>query len=666
MAIFPKWIDFSPLYRKAAAVEHAYKSHNLVFFVGAGVSKYFASKMPNWKELLLGLFSEAEIDVSHKKEVNKLINSQKYLTAAEAIKRYIKSDTNDKDLAVDRIISQILKQRIALSGKNPDLHLSILDFSSPIITTNFDTIFESIISELKIQKYQFRTFTYEDEQDISSILTPSYKNDCYVYKLHGSIEKTQKLIFDDGDYFDFYFHQKWPKSLQLLRHLLSTKLVIFIGFSLSDPEVLLILREATRFTNSYQHLAFLESGETTDTELEILRSNYHVDPIIFEDVSMLPLYVLEMRNFFPKTELPLSVSLEYNNISQTVGYLKKEHKISNHCSTILFGSFAKYGRYAPQESDIDILFLTDFGLTNTQVFKSNPPNIEKPIDLTVMSKREFERLLKIGDPFVCSLLVTGSPFEDKDDYYKILSLGFSPSYSHDTVLENMLIRYETRWLKYCSARVIDISIYLQSFAQWMITFMQLLLLENYYPIDSLLSLSLLGNKRFTIHEFSSRFNISNESYFLSILDMAKDPLAVNETPIPTFQSFLSFLTNEMGRNISQVFPETILPSQFIQKSSPHIIYKIFMKFKADINSIIQGEQYIEVGYAESLAVEKSIGNTYRTIRKEHNSFCLSDLQFFFQLVDFINQNSKGSEYDLCNEFQQRWNSDGINKFSIEQ
>src|SRR4030095_15943771 len=93
------WVDFSALYQRSEAISHAYKSGNLVFFLGSGASKAYAKAMPSWNELLTVLLSEVQIpEESQKAEIVRLIKEQKYLLAAEALKRFAVLGGSDKDL----------------------------------------------------------------------------------------------------------------------------------------------------------------------------------------------------------------------------------------------------------------------------------------------------------------------------------------------------------------------------------------------------------------------------------------------------------------------------------------------------------------------------------------------------------------------------------------
>lgn len=190
----PYWMDFSVLHRHADTIARAYHSRNLVFFIGAGASKYHTTQMPTWAELLEDLVAEIQLDNSVElAEVLRLINNKRYPLAIEAIKQYAFADSIDSDMEVDRLVARIIRQRLARSSSNPLLHLAILDFSVPIFTTNYDNIIESLLEEYSPSNYRKTALTYQDEIDAAEYLSPWPAQENYVFKLHGSIDRVQHL-----------------------------------------------------------------------------------------------------------------------------------------------------------------------------------------------------------------------------------------------------------------------------------------------------------------------------------------------------------------------------------------------------------------------------------------------------------------------------------------
>jgi hypothetical protein len=143
----PYFIDFSPLYRRAEAISHAYQSGNLVFFLGAGASKAFQPEFPSWPQLLREVLADTQTETAEDRaEIRRLIEGGRYLLAAEALKRFAEVDRVDRDDAIDRKVSAILERKILMDG-DPILQLGVLDFATPIVTTNYDTILEMVLRQ---------------------------------------------------------------------------------------------------------------------------------------------------------------------------------------------------------------------------------------------------------------------------------------------------------------------------------------------------------------------------------------------------------------------------------------------------------------------------------------------------------------------------------------
>lgn len=654
----PYWIDFSALYQRAEAISHAFKSGNLVFFIGSGASKSYSPSMPTWPELLNNLTAELRISNQfHRNEINKLIESKRYLLAAEAIKQFALCDTNDLDLAFDTAVANILKKRLERSDKNDILHSSILDFSIPILTTNYDLIIETVINEKKIDSYELPAITYADENAAALLLNPTKSHSCYIFKLHGSIDKIQRLIIDEKDYTDFYFLEKWPTSLQLLRHILSTKMVVFVGFSLSDPEIMLILRESTRYSTSYQHIAFLNEDELTTIEIDVLRSTYRVDPILFKKIEHLPLFIMEMRNFYHRDNISIQLKEEKSILSQTSIALRTENELPKTCSSVLFGSFAKYGFLSHPYSDADFLFLTNYKTFTSRINSTKAEEIlKRKIDATRMSFTEFERLLNVGDPFASSVLVTGSPIEDIEDRYGILARGFKKKYIYSEVLGNANDRYNMRWIRLCIYRNAELDNFLQACYQWSITIMQLFLIKNYYPIDSLLSISLLGNARFTIHEFCTRVGNIDENFFVTLMRGARGIIKIEN--IPNIKSLVKTFINILKINHNKDDITFLLPGTFLLTEEPPNILRFYKGIAPLIESLKRGEPLFPLGYG-STETEKSFLKTFLEF-KNNNEITIFDALFFFQLHDVIKNKEKEKKLKdkelnvLCNELKNGW------------
>jgi predicted nucleotidyltransferase len=543
----PYIIDFSALYGKAEAISHAYRNGNLVFFLGAGASKAFDVKFPNWPELLNALQSELPTErPEDRPEIKNLIAAGKYLLAAEAIKRYAVVDRDSRDQVVDRKVGSILGRRPLAEG-NPDLHQAILDFQSPVVTTNFDTILEATLRRHGLDG-TVPVFTFEEDEPIGERLDPTGEQSQYVFKLHGGTGKGS-LILDEGDYTDMYFRENRPRALALLRHILTTKMVVFVGFSLSDPEIMPILREATRYSSTYQHIAFMRESTISKIEREVLRAYYRVDPILYEEHGELPLFILEMRNFNPRDRLTLKLLAKKDMLLEAAGGIAKKENLPDDCSIIFFGSYTKYGDLTSGESDLDILLIDPMETESRKAeFTEDVQVLGRRVDVTIMSRVGFEELLRQGDAFASSILVTGCPIRDPKGIFTILARGFVPQYQAQEVTANALNRSRLRWLRMCTlVNTEDRKDFLRACLQWMISFMQFSLIQRKAP-SSLLEASLLGNARFVIHEFVQRFDSADEEFFLDILRGSKGLATSRPEGWPAIKNVAATLLSALAGN----------------------------------------------------------------------------------------------------------------------
>ena len=156
---------------------------------------------------------------------------------AEEIKKYRNEEIPTTKKRVDQTIADILKQHTLQVQQDPAILLSLLDFSVPVFTTNFDSSIEEVIAQHDVEGYDNLPLTFEDENQIETLFqSPLQDTKKLIFKAHGSVNKIGKLIFDEHDYFELYTEGKWPIALKFIRHVLATKLVVYIGYSTLDPE----------------------------------------------------------------------------------------------------------------------------------------------------------------------------------------------------------------------------------------------------------------------------------------------------------------------------------------------------------------------------------------------------------------------------------------------
>ena len=235
-----------------------------IFFLGAGVaasSTNLAGGHPKeWK----GFLTEASALVilpANRAIVTELISQNKLLLALQAI-------SNDADPAdYQNLLNQNFNDPTFEPSK---LHQVIFDLDSRlVITTNFDKIYEKLC--LRASTEGFKVIPY-----YSTSFGDELRSDTrLIIKAHGSIDELQKMIFTKSQYHTA--KEMHSSFYSILKGLLLTNTCIFVGCSLDDPDVLLLL-EDVKITASPNrpHYALLREGSHNHYAKHDLLSCYNV------------------------------------------------------------------------------------------------------------------------------------------------------------------------------------------------------------------------------------------------------------------------------------------------------------------------------------------------------------------------------------------------------
>lgn len=280
-----------------ADLKKEYDKEELALFLGAGVSK--DAGIPQWNELINALLSkmiasritakdsetlpkhlDAVIDLAYKNQENSPITQMRYIKGAFSHAEY------------NELVHEVL-----YSGKpkaNTDLLNAIASVCTPrrnhigvqgVITYNFDDLLERCLNRLKIQTH---IITCEDD-----ISTP---NKLSIFHVHGYMPKKfdendshAELIFSEEDYHRVYRDAYCWSNLAQLNYL-REHTCLFIGCSLTDPNLRRLLDVAKRNNEKPRHFAFLRrnnaanSGQVDQKALEIykdidlsLREKYYAE-----------------------------------------------------------------------------------------------------------------------------------------------------------------------------------------------------------------------------------------------------------------------------------------------------------------------------------------------------------------------------------------------------
>jgi hypothetical protein len=197
----------------------------LVLFLGSGVSAGCQNssgiRPPTWKAFLENALERVG---GTKRVVKSLIKTRDYLTAAEILRN--RFDSRQWQTFIETTFRAPRFQANDLIKAIFKLNLSV------VITTNYDSIYEDYVRSVSKEAIQVVTHTADD----LAVRIRSAKS--LLVKMHGSVDEPQKIILTRSEYRDLRFT---TQVYDVLNALLLTRTFLFVGYSLGDPDLQLML-----------------------------------------------------------------------------------------------------------------------------------------------------------------------------------------------------------------------------------------------------------------------------------------------------------------------------------------------------------------------------------------------------------------------------------------
>lgn len=247
----------------------AVRSGEVVFFIGAGFSiESMNSKgdsPPNWKNLLIALSNEILVSEEDKNEFNDFLKDD-YLEAAEFIKMKAqqcrKMDSFNK--RIETLVDGPRKDKF--EGSRWHDVLMAID-PKIIVTTNYDRIIE------RFSKDGYVSVTYNSKSLASKIRT----KEPVAIKIHGSLDvNDSNLVLTRSDYKEA--RDCGQHVFSVVKSLLLTRRALFLGYSVGDPDIQLIL-ENTRSSEKYETHHVMLTDKMTPFKKELFADLYGIKVI---------------------------------------------------------------------------------------------------------------------------------------------------------------------------------------------------------------------------------------------------------------------------------------------------------------------------------------------------------------------------------------------------
>ena len=226
-----------------------------VLFLGAGVSKGAKNKHgerpKDWKEYLTTLASMIS-DTAQQAEVKQCILENDLLTACELSRRFLKPDVFKTHL-----LAEFSDKGFEPAAIHDDL--STID-SRFVLTTNFDKLYENHANHLQQNTVLVKTYY---DSDVADAFRRSQR---VVLKVHGTIDSPEKTIFTRSSYAAARI--RYAHFYRLLDALFVTHTFLFLGASLRDPDIQMVLEDhAYRFEGARPHFIVMPTDAVKKSSL---------------------------------------------------------------------------------------------------------------------------------------------------------------------------------------------------------------------------------------------------------------------------------------------------------------------------------------------------------------------------------------------------------------
>lgn len=225
-------------------------AHRCIVFLGAGASAGSVGtngggSPPDWAELLRRL-AERMRHEDEKETARTLIGEKKYLEAAEIIR----ADVNSADF------SQFCREQFVVPRFEPShIHRAILKIDPKVvITTNFDQIYENLCLQGDAAD-GYNVSKYYDSHLVSDLRSPVR----LIVKAHGCVSDPSKMVLTRSSFFEQ--KRDHTQFFNILDALFLCSSILFVGYSLSDPDIQLVLENANiAAPRAHQHYAVVSDS----------------------------------------------------------------------------------------------------------------------------------------------------------------------------------------------------------------------------------------------------------------------------------------------------------------------------------------------------------------------------------------------------------------------
>ena len=291
-------------YDAVIEIKRAQENNQLVLFVGAGVSAN--SEIPTWGELIKKIAVKIGYDRCDYCKCRKESCPEENCSFRDQYcqEEYLRIPEYFYQSAGPEEYFKFIKTALYSDNKSNAIDDEVFRiYPHHVITTNYDPLLENS-DEQNSQKY---SVVFEDKGLLSNA------SDKYILKMHGDLDHIETIVLRESDY--TVYEQKHPLISTFIKALLVNHTFVFIGYSLNDYNLNLIIGWINYFRKLHQiddgpQNFFITSHPTSSHEELRLKS----EGINVIDLSAMPEVVL--------TESSIPADITHDSAKKLLVFLK--------------------------------------------------------------------------------------------------------------------------------------------------------------------------------------------------------------------------------------------------------------------------------------------------------------------------------------------------------
>ncbi len=275
--------------------------------------------LPNWVQLISELHEFARLEnvniSSLDADISKAIQEGKLLIVAQEIEDHLPKET----------LNRFFRQIFLDTGVKPgDVHKQLVRIPfQGILTTNYDALIEGAYT-LEMEGRIPPVFIQED---LEKIPNPLRTEDVFVFKIHGDIGRPDSIVLGSHEYQETLFRR--PGYRSFLETLFTINTVLFLGFSLSDPDIDNMLdRLASIYSRTNElHYALIEKDRYSSLEKRRLALDKRIRVLEYDNDDGTHEQVFEFLTYlYELTDIEGELREEYDEKVQPIRLVQPAQK----------------------------------------------------------------------------------------------------------------------------------------------------------------------------------------------------------------------------------------------------------------------------------------------------------------------------------------------------